>query len=132
MNFNQAGIRTQQVVASLEAMITDGQFPADTVIFDGFDLSIGGAEALDIIKDFAKRTSTEVWFSASLKGDEPLFDENWVPNEMKVFLDQIDVLVSLRFEGEHVRLEVVKDHGNTSTGDLHLMLDPKTLLIAAE
>ncbi|HUX20767.1 MAG TPA: hypothetical protein VMW69_05980 [Spirochaetia bacterium] len=132
MNFNQAGIRTQQVVASLEAMISDGQFPADTVIFDGFDLSMGGAEALDVIKDFAKRTSTEVWFSASLKGEEPLFDENWMPNELKVFLDQIDVLVSLRFEGEHVRLQVVKDHGSASTGDLHLMLDPKTLLIAAE
>jgi hypothetical protein len=131
MNFNQAGIRTEQVVASLEAMITDGQFSADTVIFDGFDLSKAGVEALEIIKDFAKRTSAEVWFSASLKGEEPLFDEQWIPNELKQFLDQIDVLISLRFEGEHVRLQVVKDHDAESPGDLHLMLDPKTLLIAA-
>jgi len=132
MNFNQAGIRTEQVVASLEAMINDGQFPADTVIFDGFDLSIGGVKALEIIKDFAVRTETEVWFSASLKGDEPLFDESWTPNELKPFLDRIDVLISLRFEGEHVRLQVVKDRENASPGDLHLMLDPKTLLIASE
>lgn len=132
MNFNQAGVRTAQVVASLEAMITDGQFPADAVIFDGFDLSIGGVEALEIIKDFARRTGTEVWFSASLKGEEPLFDENWVPNELKQYLEQIDVMISLRFEGEHVRLQVVKDHDNPNPGDLNLMLDPKTLLIAAK
>jgi len=132
MNFNQAGVRTEQVVASLEAMISDGQFPADTVIFDGFDFSIGGIEALEVIKDFAKRTQTEVWFSASLKGDEPLFDEQWMPNELKPYIDQIDVMISLRFEGEHVRLQVVKDHGNPNPGDLHRKLDPKTLLTAAE
>lgn len=132
MNFNQAGVRTEQVVASLEAMISDGQFPADTIIFDGFDLSVGGVEALEVIKAFAVRTQTEVWFSASLKGGEPLFDEQWIPTELKPFLESIDVLISLRFEGEHVRLQVAKDHDNPSAGELQLMLDPKTLLIAQE
>jgi len=130
MNFSQSGVRMEQVVASLRAMIGDGQFPADLVIFDGLDLSIGGRESLEIIKAFAESSEVEVWFSASLKGSEPLFDDHWSPTELKPYLDLIDVLLSLRFEGEHVRLQVVKDHENREPADLHLQLDPKTLLIA--
>lgn len=132
MNFNQAGIHIEQVMASLSAMIGDGQFPADTVIFDGLDLSMGGEESLQAIKQFAEASGIEVWFSASLKGPEPLFDQYGTPNELLPFLDLIDVLVTMRFEGEHVRLQLVKDHENRRPNDLHLQLDPKTLLIATE
>lgn len=132
MNFNQAGIKTDQVLKSLQAMIADGQFPADMVIFDGFDLSVSGHDDLTAIKDFAEETGIEVWFSASLKGEEPLFDDKWVPRELSGFLDVIDVLISLQFEGDHVRLQLAKDHGRLNPGDLHLRLDPKTLLIAED
>ena len=39
MNFNQEGIKTDQILGSLRAMIRDGNFAADTVIFDGYDIS---------------------------------------------------------------------------------------------
>jgi hypothetical protein len=132
MNFSQAGCRMEQVIGSLQAMIGDGQFPTDTVIFDGFDLAVGGPESLKLIKGFAESAGVEVWFSASLKGGEPLFDEHWMPNELKEFAGLVDVLISLRFEGDHVRLQLVKDHTQLNPGDMHLRLDPKTLLIATD
>ena len=132
MNFNQDGVDIEQVLRSLGAMINDGQFPADMVIFDGFDLGAQGGAQLGAIKNFAKATDIEVWFSASLKGLDPLFDERWVPFELLPLLAAIDVLISLKFEGDHVRLQLVKDHDSASAGDLHLCLDPKTLLIAED
>ena len=35
MNFNQEGISTDQILKSISAMITDGNFAADQVLFDG-------------------------------------------------------------------------------------------------
>jgi hypothetical protein len=71
-----------------------------------------------------------VWFSASLKGEDPLFDDKGLPNELKGYLDQIDVLITLAYREEHIRLSLVKDYDNLPPGDLKIKLDPKTLLIS--
>jgi hypothetical protein len=65
-----------------------------------------------------------------LKADDPLFDDKGVPNELKDYLGQIDVLITLAYQGEHVRLSLVKNYDNPSPGDLKIKLDPKTLLIS--
>jgi len=48
------------------------------------------------------------------------------------FEDSIGVLITLQPADEHVKLSLIKDHGNYVTEDLHLMLDAKSLLIAEE
>jgi len=130
MNFNQDGARTEQVLRSLEAMIVHGNFAADTIIVDGFDFAQGSTEDIRKFKEFAGRLGLEVWFSASLKGEDPLFDATNVPFLLKDFLAGIDVLISLRHEGEIVQLDLVKAHDDLSPRKLRLKLDPKTLLIA--
>ncbi|MDH4196601.1 MAG: AAA family ATPase [Candidatus Aminicenantes bacterium] len=132
MNFKQDGARTEQVLRSIEAMIVHGQFPAETVIVDGYDFAPGGPEDLAKFKDFAGRLGLEVWFSGSLRGEEPLFDEQGVPRELRAHLDGIDVLISLQHHGDHVHFNLVKDHGRLAPKDLRLRLDPTTLLIARE
>ncbi|MCX6558870.1 MAG: AAA family ATPase, partial [Candidatus Aminicenantes bacterium] len=72
MNFKQEGTKTEQVLRSLEAMISFGKFPADAVIVDGYDFTKPATEDLDKFKVFAQKLGLEVWFSASLK-------ENGVP-----------------------------------------------------
>ncbi len=113
-------------------MIVHGRFPAETVIVDGYDFAPGGPEDLAKFKDFAGRLGLEVWFSASLRGEEPLFDEHGVPRELRGHLDSIDVLISLQHHGDHVHFNLVKDHGRLAPKDLRLRLDPTTLLIARE
>lgn len=130
MNFKQEGAKTDQVLKSLEAMIVHGQFAADTIIVDGFDFSLYCADDLAKFKKFAVGLGLEVWFSASLKGEEPLFNEKGVPFLIESCLDQVDVLITLRFEEEFVQLNLVKAKDPSVPVDLKLKLDPKTLLIS--
>jgi hypothetical protein len=44
----------------------------------------------------------------------------------------VDVLITLKAEVDHVRLNLIKDHDYPVAKGLHLHLDPKTLLIAEE
>lgn len=130
MNFSQDGTSTAQVLKSLVAMIEHGKFAADAIIVDGFDFTRSCSADLDLFKNFAEKLELEVWFSASLKGKEPLFNESGVPFLLEGCLGKLDVLISLRFEKDHVRLHLVKDHEDSSPKNLDLKLDPKTLLIS--
>jgi len=130
MNFKQEGTKTDQVLKSLEAMIVNGHFGADTIIVDGFDFSLFCADDLVKFKKFALDLRLEVWFSASLKGEEPLFNEKGVPFLIESCLDKVDVLITLRFQDDHVQLNLVKTQESSTPGDLKLKLDPKTLLIS--
>jgi len=132
MNFKQDGAKTEQVLRSLEAMIVHGNFRAETVIVDGLDFAQAGPDDLRKFKDFAGRLGLEVWFSASLKGDEPLFDERGIPREIESLLGIIDCLISLQHHGDHVHFNLVQDHGRLAPKHLGLKLDPTTLLIAKE
>ena len=130
MNFSQSGTSAEQVLGSLGAMINDGHFPADSIIFDGYDFLIGEPESLKKVAEFAAKNELEIWFSASLKGENPSFNDQGVPTDLERYMEVIDVLVDLRYEGEFVHLEVIKDHGEVGVRDMKLRLDPKTLLIA--
>jgi hypothetical protein len=132
MNFKQDGARTEQVLRSLEAMIVHANFRAETVIVDGLDFAAAGPEELRKFKDFAGRLGLEVWFSASLKGPEPLFDDRGIPHELEAHLGVVDVLISLQHHGDHVHFNLVQDHGRLAAKDLRLKLDPTTLLIAKD
>jgi KaiC/GvpD/RAD55 family RecA-like ATPase len=132
MNFKQDAANTEQILKSLETMIQFGQFAAHTLIVDGYDFSLGSPEDLQKFEDFASRMGTEVWFSASLKGEEPLFNEQSVPLVLERYLDVIAVLITLGFKEEYVRLNLIKCHECLSLGELPLKLDPQTLLIARD
>lgn len=132
MNFRQDGARTEQVLKSLEAMVREGGFAADTMIVDGYDFVAGGPEDFARFKDFAKRLGLEVWFSASLRGEEPLYGPDGIPQLLRGHLGSIDVLISLVHHGDHVHFSLVKDHERMAPKDLRLKLDPTTLLIQRE
>lgn len=130
MNFKQDATNTEHVLNSLESMIQFGQFAAHTVIVDGYDFSRGSPDDLRKFREFAHRTGTEVWFSASLRGEEPFFDEKGVPLVLQRYLDEIAVLITLVFKEEFVRFSLAKCQQCVALGELPLKLDPQSLLIA--
>lgn len=130
MNFKQEGTKTEQVLKSLEEMIEFGKFAADTIVVDGYHFTAEAAQDLEKFKDFAGRLGLEVWFSASLRGDGPHFDENGIPFLLKDGLEAIDVLITLHSKAHFVRLDAVKDREYPPAGELPIKLDPRTLLIA--
>lgn len=132
MNFSQEGVTTEQIKNGLDAMIRSGNFAADVIVVDGYDFEKASPEGLGQLKELASELAVEIWFSASLKGEEPVFDDRGVPRELQNLLDQIDVLITLGYVKDHVQLRLIKDHDRESNEDLRLRLDPKTLLIAEE
>ncbi len=133
MNFNQESVETSQILKSLEALIKEGNFTADTVIFDGYAISSDTREDLDLIRSFAEKLNLEIWFSLSLSEEEgELFNEQRIPRLIEGLEEEIDVVVNLRHSDGFVHLEVAKDHELIEAKDMKLRLDPKTLLIAEE
>jgi len=132
MNFKQEGTNTEQILKSVETLVMQGQFAAETVIVDGFDFTRSCQDDLSMFQNFAKKLGLEVWFSASLREEEPLFDEEGVPKLLKGCLARVAVLITLSFKDGFVRLNLVKNHEYPPAGELPLRLDPKTLLIAEE
>lgn len=130
MNFSQDGVSVDQVLKSLQAMIDDGHFAADLIVVDGYDFAVGDPAELRKLKDFAAKSGLSVWFSASTPREGAV--NNGIPEVLNSYLDTINVLISLEPTDDHVKLGLVKDHDQYPQEDLHLKLDPKTLLIAEE
>ena len=130
MNFSQSGVQMAQVLSSLRAMITDGGFSADLVIVDGYDFAEGKPDDLAVFKQFAAELGLSVWFSASVRREQPELDEHGVSVILSPFIDHIDVLIVLAPTDAHVKLNLLKDYDTYQEEDLHLILDPKSLLIA--
>jgi KaiC/GvpD/RAD55 family RecA-like ATPase len=132
MNFNQQGVSFGKVLGSVRSMIRDGHFAADLVIVDGYDFTAGGRQELQEVKRFATELGLEVWFSISLGHEEPRCTPAGIPEMLTGVIDEFAILICLRAEERHVRLQLVKDHDSPVPEALHLELDPKTLLIARE
>jgi KaiC/GvpD/RAD55 family RecA-like ATPase len=130
MNFNQETVSKEQMLKSLKAMIVDGGFKAEALMIDGFDFTRADRSMLEAVKSFATEMSLEVWYSCTVAGAEPLFDQNDIPSVIKPYLDLISVVIVLEPKTDYVHMTVAKDHGRIKPEDLSLKLDAKTLLIA--
>ncbi len=130
MNFVQSEVDVAQFIKSLQTMMTDGKFAADLIVVDGYDFEHGQPETIAAIRRFAEEHGLAFWFSASVHRDDPRTDENGVPILLSSYIDSISVLITLHAEADCVKLNLCKDHDQYVTEDLHLMLDPRSLLIA--
>jgi hypothetical protein len=132
MNFNQQGVALGKVLGSVRSMIRDGHFAADLIIVDGYDFAAVSAAELAEVRRFAGELGLEIWFSVSLGHEEPKCTPAGIPELLTRVIDELSILICLRAEERHVRLQLVKDHDAPSVKALPLELDPKTLLIARE
>jgi hypothetical protein len=47
-------------------------------------------------------------------------------------MDYVDILITLVDKKDYIALQLVKDHDTYTKEDLHVRLDPRTLLITEE
>jgi hypothetical protein len=132
MNFSQKGIAMRQIIQSLEAMVTQGSFAADCIIFDGYSFIDGSPADFQLLKEFAARLKLEIWFSASLPDTEYVTDAQGIPELFTTYMGSTAILITLKPEKGYIKLELKKDHEQAVTEDLHLKLDPKILLITED
>ena len=80
-------------------------------IFDGFpDWENTSKEELAVIKELAGRLQCEIWLEAKVHREGDELDGRGVPLRL-------------------MRLQLLKDHGNPDVADVHIELDPRTLLM---
>ena len=132
MNFNQKGVQMAQVLKSINAMIAEGQFQADLLVVDGYSFEEGSKEDLATIREFAAEQNMTVWISADLHRDDPEVDDHGVPAVLSPYMGETEVLITVIPEKDAIKLSLLKDHDKYVKEDLHLLLDPKSLLIAEE
>jgi len=126
MSFHQEGVSVSRVLKSLKAMIREGRFDARIIVVDGYDF--GRASEADVreFRRFAREMALEIWFSVTLR------DRDTIEQVLEPFLASFAILIRLEPMPDYIHLQLLKDHDETVPPDLHLKLDPKTLLVAAE
>jgi hypothetical protein len=129
LNFRQDGVSAGQVQRSVRSLINDGNFNAEAVFVDGYDLGRCSSEEFGSFKNFAAEAGLELWFSASVPKTPAA---RTVPDFLERHLAAIAVFIVLEPCGNYIHLKLVKDHEKVPIQDLHLKLDPHNLLIAEE
>jgi Rad3-related DNA helicase len=132
MKFSQESLSGEQIHRSLKALIQEGGFNAEAIIVDGFEFSSPEQERLGKVKELARELNLSVWYSCTLRGEEPFYDNRDIPLLLQGAVDLIDVVIILEPKGDHIELRVSKDRNTYNPEHLALRLDPKTLLILEE
>jgi hypothetical protein len=117
---------------SLGFMKDHAHFEPEVVIIDGFDFESAGEADFTVLKDFAAKLDVEIWLSALTHRDDPVTNAKGIPNPVARFDAWISVMVNLEPQGKAVSIRLLKDHENENVTDLHMKLDPTTLLLLAE
>jgi RecA-family ATPase len=128
MNFNQDGVTKAQILKSLQAMIIEGGFKADSIIIDGFNFSRAEKECIAAVKTFATELGVSVWYSCSIKEGEQNNKDD-IPQALSDFSEYTDVIIALLPKPDHVELSISKDRNSLISKSMSMKLDPKTLLI---
>lgn len=95
------------------------------VVIEGLDFETTSREDFVELKGLAQELAAEFWLSAS-STDEQI---EAPPASVERILDLVGVVLVLEPGGETVVLRALKDHDNTDLSDLHVALDPRTLLL---
>jgi hypothetical protein len=95
------------------------------VVIEGLDFETTSREDFVDLKDLAGELAAEVWLSIS-SNDEQVPQ---LPPPIERVEDLVSVVLALEPGDDAVLLRALKDHENPDLTDLHVALDPKTLLL---
>ncbi|MGA1790759.1 MAG: hypothetical protein ACMUIM_04685 [bacterium] len=118
--------------AGLNRLMQHGNFIPDVVLIDGHFFDSLTRADLERIKSIASDNHLEVWFSVQTHREDFMTNERGIPAPCHLVDDLLSVVVFLEPFEDSVRLCLLKDHDNPNLLELHLLLDPNTLLIKDE
>jgi hypothetical protein len=105
-------------------------FVPDMVIMDGTPrFESTEPWEIDGVKKLAREWEAALWTSAVIHREGQEMDARSVPVEVARYDDDLDVIVMLVPESNHVRIQIVKEHGNADVPQVQLDLDPATALL---
>jgi hypothetical protein len=95
------------------------------IVIDGLEKAKVDDGELADIRALAQELAAEVWFS--IQSDSEQVDG--LPASFKGGAESISVILALEPQGDEVTLRTLKDHENEDLQNLHVGLDPRTLLL---
>ncbi len=95
------------------------------LVIEGMDLDGTSRQDLVDIKELATELAAEIWFSVSTEAETV----DSLPPGIAQIEDLVSVVLALEPGDDAVLLRAIKDHDNTDLSELHVALDPRTLLL---
>jgi hypothetical protein len=116
--------------SSIHLMREHMHFAPDVVMIDGYpDFEQATEAEIEELKDLAATLRCELWLKAQTHREGVEVDARGVPTYVAAFEKYISVIVGLKSMADHVRLNLLKDHESSDLANLHIELDPRTLLL---
>jgi hypothetical protein len=95
------------------------------LVLEGVDLAYFPRQDVEDLRSLAVELDAEVWFESAC-ADERVVR---IPPQVAAIEDLLAVILALEPGDDTVRLRALKDHDNKNLSDLHVALDPRTLLL---
>ncbi len=95
------------------------------IVIEGFDFETTSRQDFVDLKQLAGELAAEVWLSISSTNEQVA----QLPPPVQRVEDLVSVILALEPGDDAVLLRALKDHDNPDLSDLHVALDPKTLLL---
>ena len=114
---------------SIEILADSTHFNTSMLLVDGIDTSNLSKKELESFRKFAIDKNISIWFACTVPEKEVTFDKNGIPESFSEFNDLFSVIVFLETERVHVRLKLIKDYDIFPVPDIHLELDPGSMMI---
>lgn len=95
------------------------------LVLEGVDLAAFGRADVEDLRALAQELDAEVWLE-SASSDERVVR---IPPQVAAVQDLLAVILALEPTDDSVRLRALKDHDSKNLSDLHVALDPKSLLL---
>lgn len=125
LNFNSDKVTIEESLERVKLLISDARYNVDALYFDGLVVDTLKKEDFDALRRFAQALNVETWLSLTVKQ----WDENGVAPSVKKFLDDMDILIDIRYKDDHIQLEVAKDRDDVQLQNTQLKLDRSTFLL---
>lgn len=104
-------------------------FVPEVVLLDDLEDESLEPATVAAIKGLAAETGAELWMSCQIHREGPQGDPGHLPPPADRLEELTDVAFRLDPHRSKVRLHVLKDHKQMLDEDLHVLLDPQTLLL---
>ncbi len=116
---------------SLELLTDVMHFNPDVILFDDIDIDDEDVdpEAVAAVKQVAGEVGAELWMTCHTHRDGPQAEAGHLPPPADRLEDFTDLAFRLDSHDAKVRLRVLKDHKQMLDEDLHILLDPQSLLL---
>lgn len=95
------------------------------LILEGLNFSNFSRADVEDVKALAQELEAEVWLESACASERVVE----IPDEIGALQDLLAVILAIEPGDETLRLRALKDHDNPDVSDLHVALDPRTLLL---